>query len=93
MKYANLIFVEHEKLLIENNLLYDQIGNYQNKLRISEKTDSLRVCQISEYEKLEEIYKLQIQDLNKHISKKDKTVLKIGCFTLGVSTILLLLLK
>ena len=95
LRYTNLIFVEHEKLLTENNLLNVQIGSYQNKLRLAEKTDSLRVAQISQYKELGEVYSLQIQDLNKSISKKDKTILglKIGCVTVSVGVILLLLLK
>ena len=95
LRYANLIFVEHEKLLTENDLLNVQIGNYQSKLRLAERTDSLRVAQISQYKELGEAYSLQIQDLNKSISKKDKTILglKIGCVTVSVGVILLLLLK
>lgn len=95
LRYANLIFVEHEKLLTENELLNTQIGNYQSKLKLAERTDSLRVAQISQYKELGEAYSLQIQDLNKSISKKDKTILglKIGCVTVSVGVILLLLLK
>lgn len=95
LRYTNLIFVEHEKLLTENELLNTQIGNYQSKLKLAERTDSLRVAQISQYKELGEVYSLQIQDLNKSISKKDKTILglKIGCVTVSVGIILLLLLK
>lgn len=95
LKYANLIFVEHEKLLTENSLLNSQIGNYQNKLRLAEETDSLRLSQISQYKGINETYSLQIQDLNRSISKKDRTILglKIGCVTVSVGVILLLLLK
>ena len=95
LRYTNLIFAEHEKLLVENDLLYTQIGNYQNKLRIAEHTDSLRVQQISQYKKIGDIYALRIEDLNKTISKKDRTILglKIGCVTVGVGAVLLLLLK
>lgn len=95
LKYANLIFVEHEKLRTENSLLNSQIGNYQNKLRLAEETDSLRLSQISQYKGINEAYSLQIQDLNRSISKKDRTILglKIGCVTVSVGVILLLLLK
>ena len=95
LKYTNLIFVEHEKLLTENNLLNIQVENYQNKLRLAEKADSLRIKQISQHKELEENYFLQIQDLNRSISKKDKTIigLKIGCVTVSVGLVLLLLLK
>lgn len=95
LKYANLIFVEHEKLLIENSLLNTQIGNYQSKLKLAEETDSLRLSQISQYKGINEAYSLQIRELNKSLSKKDKTILglKIGCVTVSVGIILLLLLK
>ncbi len=95
LKYANLIFVEHEKLLIENSLLNTQIGNYQSKLKLAEETDSLRLSQISQYKRINEAYSLQIGELNKSLSKKDKTILglKIGCVTVSAGIILLLLLK
>lgn len=95
LKYANLIFVEHEKLIIENDLLTSQIGNYQNKINLLEASDSLRLDQITQYKNLNESYSLQIQDLNKSISKKNRTILglKIGCVTVSVGIILVLLLK
>ena len=95
LKYANLIFVEHEKLLIENSLLNTQIGNYQSKLKLAEETDSLRLSQISQYKGINEAYSLQIGELNKSLLKKDKTILglKIGCVTVSAGIILLLLLK
>lgn len=95
LRYTNLIFAEHEKLLVENDLLYTQIGNYQDKLRVAEQTDSLRVQQISQYKKIGDIYTLRIEDLNNTISKKDRTILglKIGCVTVSVGAVLLLLLK
>ena len=95
LKYANLIFVEHEKLLIENSLLNTQIGNYQSKLKLAEETDSLRLSQISQYKGINEAYSLQVGELNKSLSKKDKTILglKIGCVAVSAGIILLLLLK
>lgn len=95
LKYANLIFVEHEKLLTENNLLNSKINSLQDKLKIAEDVDSLRLYQISQYKGINNAYALQIQDLNRSISKKDKTILglKIGCVTVSVGVVLLLLLK
>lgn len=95
LRYTNLIFAEHEKLLVENDLLYTQIGNYQDKLNVAERTDSLRAQQISQYKKIGDIYALRIGDLNDCISKKDRTILglKIGCITVSVGAVLLLLLK
>ena len=95
LKYANLIFVEHEKLLTENSLLNFKINNLQSKLKLSETLDSLRLYQISQYKGINNTYALQINDLNRSISKKDKTILglKIGCITVSVGIVLLLLLK
>lgn len=95
LKYANLIFVEHEKLLTENSLLNSKIDNLQNKLKLSENVDSLRLSQISQYKGINDAYALQIQSLNRGISKKNKTILglKIGCVTVSVGVVLLLLLK
>lgn len=95
LKYANLIFVEHEKLLTENSLLNFKINNLQSKLKLSETLDSLRLYQISQYKGINNTYALQINDLNRSISKKDKTILglKIGCVTVSVGIVLLLLLK
>ena len=95
LKYANLIFVEHEKLLTENSLLNFKINNLQSKLKLSETLDSLRLYQISQYKGINNTYALQINDLNRSISKKDKTILglKIGCVTVSVGVVLLLLLK
>ena len=95
LKYANLIFVEHEKLLTENSLLNFKINNLQRKLKLSETLDSLRLYQISQYKGINNTYALQINDLNRSISKKDKTILglKIGCVTVSVGIVLLLLLK
>ena len=72
-----------------------QIGNYQSKLKLAEETDSLRLSQISQYKGINEAYYLQIGELNKSLSKKDKTILglKIGCVTVSAGIILLLLLK
>ena len=95
LKYANLIFVEHEKLLTENSLLNFKISNLQSKLKLSETLDSLRLYQISQYKGINNTDALQINDLNRSISKKDKTILglKIGCVTVSVGIVLLLLLK
>ena len=95
LKYANLIFVEHKKLLEENGLLYQQIQNYQAKTDYLLKTDSLRVMQISNYKHINEAYVTQIEDLNKAIKKKDRAVTcwMIGGITVSVGLVLFLLLK
>lgn len=95
MKYANLIFVEHKKLLEENELLNIQIQNYQAKTDYLLKADSLRVAQITNYQHINETYVTQIEDLNKAIKRKDQAVTcwKIGGITVSVGLVLFLLLK
>lgn len=95
MKYANLIFVEHKKLLEENDLLTQQVQNYQAKTDFLLRTDSLRVTQITNYQLINETYATQIEDLNKAIKKKDLAVTcwKIGGITVSVGLVLFLLLK
>ena len=95
MKYANLIFVEHKKLLEENDLLTQQVQNYQAKTDFLLRTDSLRVAQITNYQLINETYATQIEDLNKAIKKKDRAVTcwKIGGITVSVRLVLFLLLK
>ena len=95
MKYANLIFVEHKKLLEEYDLLTQQVQNYQAKTDFLLRTDSLRVAQITNYQLINETYATQIEDLNKAIKKKDRAVTcwKIGGITVSVGLVLFLLLK
>lgn len=95
LKYANLIFVEHKKLLEENDLLTQQVQNYQVKTDLFLRTDSLRVSQITNYQHINEAYATQIEDLNKAIKKRDRAVTcwKIGGITVSVGLVLFLLLK
>ena len=95
LKYANLIFVEHKKLLEENRLLYQQVKNYKAKTNNLLKTDSLRVEQIVNYQHINKEHILQIDNLNKAIKKKDRTVTcwKIGGITVSIGLVLFLLLK
>jgi hypothetical protein len=82
-------------LLQENELLNNQIQNYQSKVNLLEKTDSLRLAQIKEYKSINQVYNSQIEDLNKTILKKNKTIKgwKIGGITVSAGLLLLLLLK
>lgn len=92
IKYANLIFIEHDKLLKENSLLYKQLNNYIVLNSQLERTDSLRIKQIEE---LNRIYSIQVENLNKEIHKQNKVIKcwKIGGITISAGLILLLLLK
>ena len=95
LKYANLIFVEHDKLLKENSLLYQQIGNYTELNKQLVQVDSLRLQQISEYNKLNQSYVNQIDALNKEVKKKNRTIRywQIGGVTVSIGLVLFLLLK
>ena len=89
LKYTNLIFIEHKKLLEENSLLSKQINNYQLEVKTLEQIDSIRKSQIIN-ERI--LYEDQIKELT---SKKNKTITlwKIGGITVSASLVLLLLLK
>ena len=88
MKETNLIFAEHYKLLIENQLLYEQINNYKEDNKLLIKTDSVRMSQIETY-----------KDWNKYVTKKyndeRKKVLfwKVGGIVVSFSLLILLLVK
>ena len=92
LKYANLIFVEHKKLLTENSLLYQQLGNCIDLNNQLVQVDSLRKEQIFELNKK---HTKQINDLNKEIKKKNNSILcwQIGGITISVGFILFLLFK
>ena len=95
LKYANLIFVEHSKLLKENSLLYQQVGNYVELNNQLTQIDSLRLQQINEYDKLSQSYATQIDALSKEVKKKNKAIRywQIGGVTVSVGLVLFLLLK
>lgn len=95
LKYANLIFVEHSKLLKENSLLYQQVGNYVELNHQLVQVDSLRLQQINKYDKLNQSYATQIEALNKEVKKKNKAIRywQIGGVTVSVGLVLFLLLK
>lgn len=88
LKETNLIFAEHHKLLIENQLLSEQINNYKEDNILLIKADSVRVSQIETY-----------KNWNKYVTKKyndeRKKVLfwKVGGIVVSFSLLLLLLVK
>ena len=92
LKETNLIFAEHQKLLIENNLLIEEIANYKLDNELLMETDSINKARLRA---ISEFYSSEIDNLNKEISKKDKSILrwKIGSVTVGIGLILWLLLK
>lgn len=95
LKYTNLIFVEHKKLLEENKLLSQKIEDYQVKVDYLQQTDSLRVAQMYNYQIINKAYVEQIEGLNKTIRRKNRTITywKIGGVTVTVGLLLFLLLR
>lgn len=88
LKETNLIFAEHHKLLIENQLLSEQINNYKEDNKLLLEADSVRQSQI-------QIYKSWNESLTKDIKKKDKTLTlwKFGSITVSCGLLILLLVK
>lgn len=95
LKETNLIFIEHQKLLEENDLLFKQVSNYKLDNELLIHSDSLRVLQLNSYEKLIDSYDYTIEQLNREIEKKDKSLLiwKIGGITVSSGLFVWLLLK
>ncbi len=88
LKETNLIFAEHHKLLIENQLLTEQLNNYKEDNKLLVKTDSVRQAQIKTYKNWNE-------SLTKNLNKKNKTLFlwKVGGIIISSGLLLLLLIK
>lgn len=88
LKETNLIFAEHQKLLNENRLLFEQINNYKEDNKLLMQSDSIRQVQIQAYKNLNEA-------LNKNINKKNKALFfwKVGGITVSTGLLIFLLLK
>ena len=88
LKYTNYIFAEHKKLFKENFIIDSQLRLYKEKIRLYEVGDSLQREELT-----------LCQDLNnqylKDVQKKSKMnlVWKLGCVTLGLSLLLVLIFK
>lgn len=92
IKYANLIFVEHNKLLLENTLLYEQLDNYKSLNVQLEQINNIKSIQIDE---LNKNYNYQLEALNKEIKGKNNTIKywKVGGITVSVCLVIFLILK
>lgn len=79
----------------DNILLSQQIENYKTLTNTLVQVDSLRIEQLNEYSVLNQNYQERIEDLNKQIKKKNKTLLiwQIGSITVSTSLLLFLLFK
>lgn len=95
LKYANLIFTEHQTLSKENSLLKLQLNNYRDLNNNLIRTDSLRLRQIQEYNNLDMTRLNQISSLEKDIKSKNRVIRywQIGGITVSVGLILFLILK
>jgi hypothetical protein len=92
LKYANLIFAEHNKLLNENSLLKEQITNYNKVVADLEQIDSLKTVQLN----LQAIaYSEQINKLNAQLKKNkiSRNAWMIGGISVSVGLLLYGLLK
>lgn len=94
IRTANLIFVEHSKLLKENKLLYKQIDNYKSSNSILMDIDSIRCRDIEYLRNINMEYSNQISNLDEQI-RQEKQKLKywrIGGITVSVGILLLFLI-
>lgn len=78
LKEANLIFIEHKKLLKENNLLYKQIDNYRKDSCLLIQLDSINNVKINDYKDLVSKQEKCISSLEKKLSKSNKRSIWTG---------------
>ena len=95
LKETNLIFVEHQKLLVEKKLLLNQLNNYKLDNDLLSYSDSIKSLQVDNYKNLANSYSIQIEELNQEVQKKNKSLLtwKISSITISVGLLVWLLLK
>lgn len=88
LKYTNLIFIEHKRLLVDNALLKVQVNNYSNLYNQQLELDNIRK------EELDNCYS-QIYTLQESLSFKDRSfkILTIGSISVGVGLLILFLVK
>ena len=88
LKYTNLIFIEHKRLLVDNSLLKVQVNNYSNLYNQQLELDNIRK------EELDNCYS-QIYTLQESLSFKDRSfkILTIGSISVGVGLLILFLVK
>lgn len=95
LKETNLIFAEHQKLLVEKKLLLNQLNNYKLDNDLLSYSDSIKSLQVDNYKNLSNSYSIQIEELNQEVQKKNKSLLtwKISSITISVGLLVWLLLK
>ena len=92
IKKANLIFVEHKRLLADNVLLTEQVCDLYKVNQSLCEIDSLRCIQI---ETLNNNYRNNVKKLNSELKEKDRTIkrLQVGCIAVSAGLILALLAR
>lgn len=95
LKQANLIFIEHKKLINENDLLLKQLNNYECLNNNLIQIDSVKTIQLNKCKDLNNDYKRVIDNLNEDIKSKENSIKawKIGCFSFGLGLILFAMFK
>ena len=95
LKETNLIFAEHQKLLVDKKLLLNQLNNYKLDNDLLSYSDSIKSLQVDNYKNLSNSYSIQIEELNQEVQKKNKSLLtwKISSITISVGLLVWLLLK
>lgn len=95
LKETNLIFAEHQKLLVEKKLLLNQLNNYKLDNDLLSYSDSIKSLQVDNYKNLTNSYNIQIEELNQEVQEKNKSLLtwKISSITISVGLLVWLLLK
>ena len=88
LKTANLIFIEHSKLLKENKILLKQIDNYKMLDNLNLKTDSIRLVQINNYE----ILNNKLKKKNKKL-KVQRNIFGLTGLSFGLAFIFTMLFK
>lgn len=92
IKKANLIFVEHKRLLADNALLEEQVNDLYKVNKALCEIDSLRCVQI---ETLNTNYRNNIKKLNSEIKGKESTIrnLQVGCIVVSAGLMLALMMR
>lgn len=98
LKQANLLFLERDKLILENQQLNDLVVSYDDLISNMEKTDSLKNEQIVTLMNGLKDSEIEIKDNYLKIDKltnKNKWYkgLTIGGFTISATLLILLLVK
>ena len=95
LKYANLIFVEHKKLTIDNTFLTKQVLTLKALNSELSKVDSLKTEQLDNYKKVNKEYYKEINLLNEKLKYKNNSIRywQIGGIAVSIGLILAILIK